>query len=101
MIDAKEFMLALDELEKQKGVSKDDIILALKEAIRKAYVKSLRGGDDALVEVIIDPESGKIGIEHYKTIVDEVNDDYIEVSKRNIVQNHVHARKSSSRAVEL
>ena len=78
MIDAKQFMEALNELEHQKGIAKEDIISALKEALRKAYTKSLQGGDDALVEVEITDEY--INIKRFKNIVDEVNDDYIEIS---------------------
>ncbi len=52
-METKAFMDALTELELQKGISKSDILLALKEALRKAYVKSLKGGDDALVEAVI------------------------------------------------
>lgn len=78
MIDANKFMEALGEIEKQKGIAKEDIILALKEALRKAYVKSLQGGDDALVDVVINDEY--IAIYRKKKIVDDVQDDYIEIS---------------------
>lgn len=78
MLDATQFMEALNELEHQKGIAKEDIIAALKEALRKAYTKSLQGGDDALVEVEITDEY--INIKRFKKIVDEVTDDYIEIS---------------------
>ena len=79
-METQKFMEALSELELQKGISKTDILLALKEALRKAYVKSLKGGDDALVEVVIIEDPAQISIYHYKNIVDEVEDDYIEIT---------------------
>lgn len=79
-MDAKQFMEALDELELQKGIAKEDILAALKEALRKAYTKSLKGGDDALVEVAIDVTKGTINIYHYHNIVEDVTDDYLEVT---------------------
>jgi hypothetical protein len=39
-MDAKVFMEALDEIEATKGISKQSIIDALKEALRKALEKS-------------------------------------------------------------
>ena len=38
-MDAKVFLEALDELEAQKGISKQSILDALKESLRKAYAK--------------------------------------------------------------
>lgn len=41
MINAKEFLKALDELETQKHISKESIISALKEAMEKGLIKQL------------------------------------------------------------
>ena len=105
-METKAFMDALTELELQKGISKSDILLALKEALRKAYVKSLKGGDDALVEVVIMEEPAQINIYHYKNIVDEVSDDYIEISledAKDLVKKdkkHFSIDKENNRLVE-
>ena len=77
-IDAKAFLEALDELEKAKGVSKESIIENLKESLEKAYVKFLKGGDDAVVRATLDLENG-ISICQIKTVVEDVQDDYLEV----------------------
>lgn len=79
-MDASKFLEALTELEAQKGISKESILNALKEALRKAYVKSLGGGDDADVRIIIDEEKGVIDMKLYKKVVEEVEDDYLEIS---------------------
>lgn len=79
MIDAKQFLDALNELESAKGISKESILTALKEAMTKGLKKQL-GGDDALVEVNIDAEKGTIDMAQLKTVVDEVEDDFLEIS---------------------
>lgn len=79
-MDASKFLEALGELEAQKGISKESILTALKEAIRKAYVKSLGGGDDADVRIVIDEEKGIIDMKLYKKVVEDVQDDYLEIS---------------------
>ena len=79
MIDAKKFIEALDEIEATKGISKLSIIEALKEAMAKGFKKQL-GGDDALVDVNIDLDAGTIEMSQLKLIVEEVEDDFLEVS---------------------
>ncbi len=80
MINAKQFFEALDQLEVQKGITKESILSALKEAMKKALIKQLGGGDDAVVEVTIDEETAKIEMYQVKTVVEEVHDDYLEIS---------------------
>ncbi|MFA5481669.1 MAG: transcription termination factor NusA [Bacilli bacterium] len=80
MFDQKQFFEALELLEAQKGISKESILSALKEAITKAYIKQLGGGDDALVEVIIDDKTAAIEMYQIKKVVEEVSDDYLEIS---------------------
>ncbi|MCX5775048.1 MAG: transcription termination factor NusA [Firmicutes bacterium] len=80
MINAKEFINALDELEATKGVSKDSILAALKEALEKAFRKQLGAAEDALVRVDIDPLKGTIEMYHMKNVVEEVQDDFLEIS---------------------
>ncbi len=80
MINATQFFEALDQLEAQKGISKESILIALKEAMKKALVKQLGGGDDAIIDVIIDEETAKIEMYVIKKVVAEVTDDYLEIS---------------------
>ena len=80
MNDPKQFFEALDLLEVQKGITKESILSALKEAMKKALIKQLGGGDDAIVEVNIDEDTGKIEMYQVKKVVEEVHDDYLEIS---------------------
>jgi len=78
-MNAVEFIAALEEIEASKGISKDTILEMLKESLIKAYRKQL-GGDDADVRVEIDPEKGIIDMCQVKAVVDEVEDDFLEIS---------------------
>ncbi len=81
-INAAEFLNAISELCDTKGLSKEAILYALQEAIRRAYIKYLGGGDDAVVECNITETDGKIKIylAQIKKVVEEVEDDYLEIS---------------------
>lgn len=80
MINTKEFIKALDELEATRGISKDSILAALKEALEKAYRKQLGADEDALVRADIDSVKGTIEMYHMKNVVEEVQDDFLEIS---------------------
>lgn len=79
-IDAVEFMAALDELEEKKGISKADVIAALSDALKRAYIKELGGGDDADVRVTISDNPPEIKMCRVRKIVKDVEDDYLEIS---------------------
>ena len=74
-----EFLKAIEEIETIKGISKDVVIATLKEALARGFRKQL-GGDDALVRVDIDPDTGKIEMYQIKNVVEEVEDDFLEIS---------------------
>lgn len=80
MIDTKALIQAIDLIEQEKGISKDAIIVALKEALEKAYRKQLGSIDDALVRADIDLKKGIIKLFQLKTVVENVEDDFLEIS---------------------
>ncbi|MBP5216205.1 MAG: transcription termination factor NusA, partial [Bacilli bacterium] len=79
------FKEALAELAKAKGISEEAIIEALRESLEKAYLRYLGGSKEGLldpvVNVDIDPETGKITLENIKRVVLDVEDDYLEISE--------------------
>ena len=81
-MDATKFIEAVSELSESKGLSHEAIIYALEEALKRAYVKYLGGGDDAVVTCTIDEAKGKIELAQIKKVVeeDDVEDDYLQVS---------------------
>ena len=74
----QDFFLALDELEKQKGIAKEEFISALENALGIAYKKN--SADGGAVEVRINPEKKSIKIYAIRTIVEEVVDSEKEIS---------------------
>ena len=78
-INAVDFLAALEEIEASKGISKATILQMLEESLIKAYKKQL-GGDDADVRVNIDVDKGIIEMCQAKEVVDEVEDDFLQIS---------------------
>ena len=78
-INVSEVNAALELIEVNKGISREVVIEALKEAMMKAFRKSL-GADDALVGVDIDLDKGVFEMYQIKDVVKEVEDDLLEIS---------------------
>lgn len=74
----KEFLDALEELEREKNISKDEIILAIEDAVKLAYKKNY--GDYLNVRVNVDRESGEVVVLMSKDVVEEVENDMTQVS---------------------
>lgn len=74
----KDFFLALDELEKTKGIKKEFFIEKLTEALVAAYKKNF--GETKNVEVRLNPEKNTIKFYAYKTVVDVVEDNETQIS---------------------
>ena len=80
MINAKIFLEGLESLESEKGVSREVVLNALKEAMEKAFRKQLDKSDDALVRVDIDDKASTIKLFQLKKVVEDVQDDFLEIS---------------------
>ena len=74
----KEFILALEELEKEKNVSKDLLVDAIESALVSAYKKNY--GTSQNVRVNVDRETGDIDVFMRRDVVEEVWDPFTEVS---------------------
>ncbi|MBE5736797.1 MAG: transcription termination/antitermination protein NusA [Clostridiales bacterium] len=74
----QDFFLALDELERQKGISKDEFLSALENALCIAYKKN--SGESSAVEVKLNAEKNSIKIYSVRTVVEEVVDSEKEIS---------------------
>lgn len=71
---------ACDELEKEKGISKEVIIASLCDAMVTAYKKHIHTKDASNVEAILDEETGEIGVFRTKVVVEDVLDPDFEIS---------------------
>lgn len=74
----REFIKAVEELEKEKEISKDLLIEAIESALVSAYKKNY--GTSQNVRVNIDRENGDIDVFMRKEIVEQVQDEQLEIS---------------------
>ncbi|MGE5473838.1 MAG: transcription termination factor NusA [Ignavibacteriales bacterium] len=73
-----EFIEALTQIEKDKGVSKDILLEAIEAALISAFKRNY--GSSENVRVDIDRDSGEIKVFALKNVVEEVTDSYIELT---------------------
>ena len=76
-------ILAMQEIEDNRNISKEVIIDALQDSLMKAYRRQI-GVPDALVDVEIDQVSAEMKLYHKFLVVDEVLDDELEVGVNEI-----------------
>lgn len=74
----REFIEAIDELERERHISKEVLIEAIESALVSAYKKNY--GTSQNVRVDVNREDGDIMVLMKKDIVDEVVDDMVEMS---------------------
>ncbi len=74
----KDFMLALDEITREKGISKDVIYDALEAALVSSYKKNYGNSQNA--NVVINRETGEISVYSEYDVVEVVEDDQREIS---------------------
>ena len=74
----KEFIEAIDQLEKEKGISKDTLFEAIESALISAYKKNYGANGNVAVE--IDREEGDINVYMRMDVVDEVEDASTQIS---------------------
>ncbi|MDD7044782.1 MAG: transcription termination factor NusA [Peptoniphilaceae bacterium] len=79
-----DFMLALDQLCKEKGLDKEVVLDALQKALIKSYQKNYENEEN--VDVVIDEESGQIQIFALKEVVELVDDDISQISLKDALE---------------
>jgi len=73
-----EFIAALEQIEREKGIAKDVLLEAIEAALISAYRRNFGSGPNVRVE--IDRETGEIKVFSGKTVVEEPEDPSTEVS---------------------
>ena len=71
---------ACEELERERGISKEVIIASLCDALVAAYKKHMHVKEAANIEAIFDEQTGEIGVFSTKTVVKNVEDPDMEIS---------------------
>ena len=77
-IDNKELILALEDLEKEKGIKKEYLLESIEAALVTAYKRNF----DALenVKVVMDKQTGATYVYSIKEVVERANDPVQEIS---------------------
>ena len=73
-----EFMMALTDIEKEKGISKEFMLDAIEAALTAAYKRDFGPNED--VRVAVDRETGDVAIFRRRKIVEEVEDPSQQIS---------------------
>lgn len=72
---------ACEELERERGISKEVLIASLCDAMVAAYKKHMKLPKEVTnIEAILDEQSGEIGVFSTKLVVDEVEDADLQIS---------------------
>ena len=71
---------AAEQLEREKGISKDVLVSSLCDALVAGYKKHIKDKDADNVEAILDEESGEIGVFRTKLVVENVEDPDTQIS---------------------
>ena len=74
----QEFLLALADIEKEKGISKEMLIEAIENALISAYKKD--HGPNAQISINIDRETGQYKVLASKNVVEELQYEQTEIS---------------------
>ena len=78
-IDSKELVIALNELEKEKGIKKDYMLESIETALVTAYKRNYDSNADN-VKVTMHPESGEIHVIAEMEVVETVEDDKTQIN---------------------
>ena len=73
-----EFLEAMEQIAKEKGISKDLLFEAIDLALVSAYKKNF--GTAQNVKVLIHKETGEVEVYALKTVVEKVESDFLEIS---------------------
>ena len=71
-IDNKELIIALEELEKEKGIKKEYVLEAIETALVTAYKRNFNASEN--VKVVIDKVTGETHLYSVKEVVENVED---------------------------
>ena len=78
-IDSTELIMALDELEKERGIKKEYVIESIETALVTAYKRNFDVTSDN-VKITLNRETGETHVYEELSVVNEVEDDKTQIS---------------------
>ena len=97
-IDNKELIIALEELEKEKGIKKDYILEAIDSALVTAYKRNF---DNENVSIHMDNKTGATHVYSVKEVVSEVEDEKTQINLKDAKKIRKDAKKGETVEVEI
>lgn len=79
LIDSNELIIALEDLEKEKGIKKDYMLESIETALVTAYKRNYDSNTEN-VKVTMNGETGEIHVYAEKEVVETVEDDKIQIN---------------------
>ena len=76
-IDAQELFLAMNDLEKEKGINKEYLLDSIQTALITAYKRNFDADEN--VSIVIDEATGEIHVYAEKEVVEEVETENVKV----------------------
>ena len=98
-IESKELIMAMEELEKERGINKEYLIESLETALVTAYKRNYDSAEN--VKVVIDEEAGDIKVYSLKQVVEEVQDDMLEISLEDAKKQNKKAKVGETVELEI
>ena len=99
LIDNKELVIALEELEKEKGIKKDYVIEAIETALVTAYKRNFDAAEN--VKVVMDKVTGATHIYSCKEVVETLEDSNIQISLEEAKKVNKKAKVGETVDIEL
>lgn len=78
-IDSTELIIAMEELEKENGIKKEEMLETIETALVTAYKRNY-DCEDENVKITMDKETGEIHVYMQKEVVEEVENDKTQIS---------------------
>ena len=98
-IDNKELILALEELEKVKGIKKEYLLESIETALLTAYKRNFDALDN--VRVAMDPQTGATHVFSIKEIMEDAKDPALEISLEDARKINKEAKLGETVEVEI
>ena len=98
-IESKELIMAMEELEKERGINKEYLIESLETALVTAYKRNYDSAEN--VKVLIDAENGDIKVYSLREVVKEVEDDKLQISLEDAKKQNKKAKAGDTVEIEI
>lgn len=98
-IDNKELINALEELEKERGISKEYILQSIEDALVIAYKKNFDSAEN--VKVVMDSKTGEIHVYSQKEVVETVENEMLQINLEDAKKHEKKAEIGDTINIEL